>query len=194
MVKINLVTGNKGKWKEFKDLIGHGFELKQINFDLKEIQELDSKKVVKEKLFEADKLWKERFKNRKRTDWLMIEDTCLSVKSLGELPGPMIKWFLTSLGLKGLAELVLKQKNQLAIAKTTIGLLNHNYKMKFFEGVISGRIVLPRGKNGFGWDLIFQPDGSDKTFAQMDQKEKNMVSMRRLAVEKMLRFMLKNRS
>ena len=52
-----------------------------------------------------------------------------------------------------------------------------------FEGVVSGRIVWPmRGRQGHGYDPIFQPDGYDVTFAEMDWAEKNRVSHRAKAV------------
>jgi non-canonical purine NTP pyrophosphatase (RdgB/HAM1 family) len=54
--------------------------------------------------------------------------------------------------------------------------------MLFFEGLLAGQIVPPRGTDGFGWDPIFQPDGWNKTFAEMSQQEKNQCSMRKRAV------------
>ena len=54
-----------------------------------------------------------------------------------------------------------------------------------FEGVVPGRITWPmRGKDGFGYDPIFVPDGHDVTFAEMDRWEKNKMSHRGKAVAK----------
>ena len=61
----------------------------------------------------------------------------------------------------------------------------------FFEGSIKGKIVFPRGKNGFGWDRIFQPSGHNKTFAEMTKEEKFKISMRTVAVNKLKNFLSK---
>ena len=58
-----------------------------------------------------------------------------------------------------------------------------------FEGEVRGRIIdEPRGTNGFGYDPIFVPDGMDKTFAELTQKEKNQISHRANAYRKALEF------
>ena len=54
-----------------------------------------------------------------------------------------------------------------------------------FKGAVKGGIVEPRGKQGFGWDCVFLPDGHKKTFAEMTVEEKNAVSPRRLALEEL---------
>lgn len=61
--------------------------------------------------------------------------------------------------------------------------------MHFFEGSIKGKIVSPRGDSGFGWDPIFQPDGSKETFAEIDREMKNSISMRRNALNKLKEFL-----
>jgi len=49
----------------------------------------------------------------------------------------------------------------------------------------------PRGTSGFGWDAIFQPLGSERTFAEMTPEEKDRFSMRRLALEQLRKAGLK---
>jgi XTP/dITP diphosphohydrolase len=67
-----------------------------------------------------------------------------------------------------------------------------NGKEYYFEGVCTGRVVdEKKGTNGFGYDPVFIPDGSDKTFAQMDMNEKNKFSHRKKAINKLISF-LKN--
>lgn len=61
--------------------------------------------------------------------------------------------------------------------------------MKVFIGEIKGRIVRPRGESGFGWDPVFQPDGYSKTFAEMGADEKNAISHRFKAFEKLRVFL-----
>ena len=58
-----------------------------------------------------------------------------------------------------------------------------------FEGEVTGTILdAPRGENGFGYDPIFQPDGFDKSFAELTQEEKNRISHRANAYAKALEF------
>jgi XTP/dITP diphosphohydrolase len=65
-------------------------------------------------------------------------------------------------------------------------------KEYFFEGICNGIIVSERkGKNGFGYDPVFVPDGSDKAFAEMDMAEKNKFSHRKKAMEKLIHFLSK---
>jgi len=52
-------------------------------------------------------------------------------------------------------------------------------------------IVEPKGENGFGWDKIFQPEGFEKTFAEMSMEEKNEISMRKKAFQKLKRYLRK---
>ena len=62
----------------------------------------------------------------------------------------------------------------------------------FFEGICPGEIIAERrGKNGFGYDPVFIPTGSDKTFAEMDMAEKNKFSHRKKAMEKLIGFLNK---
>lgn len=56
-----------------------------------------------------------------------------------------------------------------------------------FEGDVAGRIVWPmRGEHGHGYDPIFQPDGHDVTFGEMDRWEKNHISHRAVAFRKLI--------
>lgn len=170
---LYFITGNKNKFAEVRDMLPN---VKQLDIDLPEIQELDPEAVVKAKLIEA---------KRRKKDAFIIEDTSLYINSLKGLPGPLIKWFLQSLGVRGLAELACKYKNRTAYAKTIVGYLDTKGKYHFFEGVVKGKIVKPKGNTRFGWDPIFMPDGFDKTFAEMSTDEKNMVSMRKKAITKL---------
>jgi len=66
-------------------------------------------------------------------------------------------------------------------------------KNHFFEGTVEGEILKGKvGNGGFGYDPIFQPKGYDISFAQMDASEKNKISHRGEAVEKMVNFLKVN--
>lgn len=58
-----------------------------------------------------------------------------------------------------------------------------NDEIQLFEGRTPGKIVSPRGPTKFGWDPCFQPDGFDKTYAEMSKEDKNKISHRGKAVE-----------
>ena len=60
----------------------------------------------------------------------------------------------------------------------------------FFEGIVPGQIIFERrGKEGFGYDPVFIPDGYDRTFAEMSLEEKNLISHRALAIRKLSDFL-----
>jgi XTP/dITP diphosphohydrolase len=59
-----------------------------------------------------------------------------------------------------------------------------------FEGVVNGQIITEyRGTGGFGYDPIFLPDGHNKTLAEMSMEEKNAISHRARAVNKLIEFL-----
>jgi XTP/dITP diphosphohydrolase len=75
--------------------------------------------------------------------------------------------------------------------KTVIAFVNqHEYKE--FEGIIKGTIAYePRGKDGFGYDPLFIPQGYRSTFAELDFETKNSISHRGIAVRKLIEFLVK---
>lgn len=169
---VKFVTGSEDKFLEAKAVIS---ELKREDFSLDEIQSLDAQEIIKHKLETAKKL---------QTGSLVVEDISLTIKSMGKLPGPFIKWFLKELGTDGIYRLAASTSDRHAIARCTLGLW-HDEKVMFFDSYVEGTIVSPRGSKGFGWDPLFQPKGSEKTFAEMDPAEKQRYSMRTLAFEKL---------
>jgi non-canonical purine NTP pyrophosphatase (RdgB/HAM1 family) len=159
-------------------------EIESCDIDLTEIQEMDTRKIIEEKLNEAIK--------QKPGMNLMVEDQSLIIDGMNGLPGPLVKWFHKSMGVEGIYEMALKMGNQKAEAKTTIGYCDSKGKISFFEAEVKGKIVAPRGNIGWGWDKIFQQDGYNKTYAEMTMEEKNKLSMRRLALEKLKKYLKLN--
>lgn len=178
MSEIYFVTGSMGKFNEALSVLPG---VKQIDFDLVEIQETDAEKIIEAKLYEAMK--KAPGKN------LFCEDTSVYINSLNGLPGPLIKWFLKCVGDEGIYKLVENLEDKSAVAKTVVGFLDEKNNIVFFEGDVEGTIVSPRGENGFGWDKIFLPNGSDKTFGEMGLEEKNKFSMRKKALVKLKEYL-----
>lgn len=178
MKSIFFITSNRGKFEEVQALMPF---VEQLDIDLPELQEIDARNIIKFKLLEA--------LNYKKGSELIVEDTSLYMECLGGLPGPLAKWFLKTIGNNGLADIAEKFGNRRARAKTIVGYARSPEEVHFFEGMIQGTIVAPRGEFGFGWDSIFQPDGYSKTFAEMTREEKNAVSMRRIALNGLQKFM-----
>lgn len=179
VMSLYFITGNKNKFEEARAILG---DVEQLDIDLPEIQDIDAKNIVRAKLLEAF--------NHKEGEFI-VEDTSLYLDCLKGLPGPLIKWFLKTIGNDGLANLAEKLGNNKAEAKTIIGYAKNREEIEFFEGIIPGKIVRQVGVSGFGWDPIFQPDGFSKTFGQMTSEEKNAVSMRKIAMEKLKAFFAK---
>ncbi len=78
--------------------------------------------------------------------------------------------------------------------RTVVCLVKNNQE-HFFEGVCGGSILRQRqGSDGFGYDAVFAPEGSTRSFAEMTQAEKNAVSHRRKAINKMILFLREQQS
>jgi non-canonical purine NTP pyrophosphatase (RdgB/HAM1 family) len=176
-MKIYFVTGNKDKLREAQAMWS---EIEGIDIDLDEIQEMDGRKIIEAKLKEAIK--------QKPGIPLIVEDQSLMIDGMNGLPGPLIKWFLKSVGREGVYKMAKLFGNQQAIARVTLGFVDKSGENKYFEGIVKGKIVEPRGESDFGWDPIFIPDGFNKTFAEMGVEEKNKISHRKIALEKLREF------
>lgn len=180
---LSFITGNPGKFREAQAIIP---DLRQLDIDLPEIQDIDAKRIIAAKLSAAFKYRGSGGNDHAADqDEFIVEDISLYLDCLHGLPGPLIKWFMKTIGNTGLAEITEKFDNNRAQAKIIIGYAKGKDDVKFFESTMTGTIVAPRGENGFGWDPIFQPDSATKTFAEMTVAEKNAISMRRLALEKL---------
>lgn len=173
---LYFITGNEGKFSEVSALLP-GVE--RLDLDLPEVQSLDPHEVIREKLLAARRLHEGEF---------MVEDTSLLVAGLGGLPGTFIKWFLKSMSLERFARIVSSSGDPSAQARVCIGYLGDG-EPHYFEGVLEGRVVAPRGEAGFGWDKVFVPHGYDETFGEMSRERKNSLSMRRRAIDALRAFL-----
>ena len=176
MHQILFITGNKDKLHEVRALIP---TVQGVDMDLTEIQEIDAHKIIAAKLAEAQ---------RYQSGSFIVEDTSLSLDAMNGLPGPLVKWFIQAVGVLGVYKLTDSFESTRATARTLIGYAEEG-DIHFFEGSISGILVPPRGTHGFGWDAIFQPDGYEKTFAEMTLEEKSACSMRKKAVEGLQQYL-----
>ncbi|MDE1192182.1 MAG: RdgB/HAM1 family non-canonical purine NTP pyrophosphatase [Arachidicoccus sp.] len=122
------------------------------------------------------------------------EDTGLEVDVLNRMPGVKSARYAgeptnDEKNIEKLLNEMTGKANRSARFRTIISLIWDN-KEYFFEGICEGKILNEkRGENGFGYDPVFVPNGSHKTFAQMDIEEKNLYSHRRKAFDKLVKFL-----
>lgn len=125
------------------------------------------------------------------------DDTGLEIEALDGAPGVYSARFAGKGcsfddNVQKTLDLLANKTNRKACFRTVICLIFNN-ETHFFEGRIDGEITTERfGTDGFGYDPIFRPIGSEKTFAQMSQSEKNQISHRALAVDKLVEFLISN--
>lgn len=180
MNEILFITGNSKKVEEVKAITGLNVIAK--NLDIPEIQSLDVEEVAKAKALSAFNLTGQP---------VIVDDTGMSIESLGGLPGALVAWFLDTIGARGILNLLASEKNRKASVSTCIGYADES-GASVFTGTIHGSISESfRGDGGFGYDPIFIPEGHDRTYAEMTGDEKNEISMRKIALLKFKEFILK---
>ncbi|RYP48969.1 hypothetical protein DL768_005241 [Monosporascus sp. mg162] len=176
---VNFITGNANKLAEVKAILEPaGIEVRSQALDLPEIQGT---------LEEVT-----RAKCRAAADLVggpvLVDDTCLCFDALNGLPGPYIKWFMKSIGHEGLNNLLAAYDDKSAQAVATFGFCRGpGHEILLFQGRTNGKIVPARGPAYFGWDPIFEYNG--QTYAEMDKVEKNKISHRFKALEKLREWM-----
>jgi non-canonical purine NTP pyrophosphatase (RdgB/HAM1 family) len=168
------ITSSENKFDEVVRLLGR--PLSRAAPPLDEIQEVALAPVVAHKAHHA---------YARIHGPVLVEDTGLAFAAWNGLPGALVKWFLSSLATDGLCRLLRNETNRAATATTMFGYYD-GILFRAFSGSVEGIIVeFPRGARGFGWDAMFQPQGSERTFAEMTPEEKDHFSMRRLALEQL---------
>lgn len=184
---IVFATNNEHKLHEIRMMIGDRYNvlsLSDINCH-EDIPETAS-------TLEGNALLKARYVKEKYGFDCFADDTGLEVASLGGAPGVYSARYAGS-GHDSEANMRLLLGNMDGVTdrsarfRTVIALIIGDKEM-IVDGMVNGEIITePIGKNGFGYDPIFRPVGSLKTFAQMSDAEKNAISHRRRAVELLLR-------
>lgn len=172
--KLILVSSNLNKGIEAERILG--VPLLRVSLALPEIQAATVEEVTRYKLEVA------RSKGYHR---LIVEDVSLGFDELGNFPGPYVRWLLEAAGGRGLAVIAYALRNRSARAQCCVAYWN-GVEGKLFQGETTGDILVDaRGEKKFGWDAWFQPHGSNKTFAEMTDAEKDAVSHRGKAYRKL---------
>lgn len=189
--KLVIATANKHKLKEIESLF-KGTVIKEIlsmPSDIGEIIE-DGSTFIENSLIKAKTVY-----NHTKLPSL-ADDSGLCVNALGGKPGIYsARYGGENLGYKEKMQMLLDElkdkKDRTAYFITSaVCVLDDNYYIAV-EGRVNGKIIEnPRGFEGFGYDPIFQPDGYDITYAEMSLEEKNSMSHRALAMNKMKDILL----
>ena len=188
-MKLVFATNNLNKLKEVQEMLPSSIELlslKDINcFD--EIEETET-------TLEGNAHLKADYITKKFGFNCFADDTGLEVESLGGKPGVYSARFAVEPSnsennmQKLLVDLETKT-NRKAQFRTAVS-LNINEKKFLFEGICTGEILTKKqGEKGFGYDPIFKPEGFNQSFAKMTSEEKNKISHRGIAVQKLVKFL-----
>lgn len=178
---LYFITWNKNKFIEVQAVLPY---IEQMDFDLPELQEIDAHKIIQTKLVEARKHYDGEF---------IVEDTSLYMDCLNGLPWPLIKWFLQKMWNEWLFEIAKRFDNYGATAKTLIWYGDSKWDIKFFEGILKWTIIKPEVESDFGRSPIFRPDWYDCSYAEISIKQKNTMSMRWQALNKLKDFLDKKK-
>ncbi len=189
MKNLIFATNNENKALEINSILGDLFKvstLKQAGIDIEIPEPYDT---LEENAAEKSNViysltGKDCFSEDTGlfTDALNGEPGVLSARYAGEPPSSKANIEKLLLNLK-------ENDNRAARFKTVISLILKGRSF-FFEGVCEGSISLtPTGDNGFGYDAVFKPLGSEKSFGEMTMDEKNKYSHRKKAVAKLITFL-----
>lgn len=171
------ITGNPGKAEQLSKYVGIEVEHKKV--DLHEIQSVDLEEIVEKKVKEAFKLVEGP---------VIVDDTGFVINEMGTLPGPFIKFFIDEMGNEKICDMVSYFEDKTAAGIVCIGYYDGE-NLETFLGEIKGTISeKPKGKNGFGWDEIFIPDGYEQTRSEMNDKDYESTNPRIYALDKLSEY------
>ena len=188
-MKLVFASNNKHKVREISHILDNKItllSLDEINI-LEDIPE-------DEPLIEGNALFKARYVYNATGLNVFADDTGLEIEALNGQPGVHSARFAgeskdSSANITKVLTMLKGIENRKARFKTVIALI-FDSKEYLFEGTISGTIIdEERGDKGFGYDPVFIPDGKKLTFAQMTLTEKNKISHRAIAFEKLKDFL-----
>lgn len=187
--ELVFASHNHNKVKEMNELLSEQYRVLSLDECgiLDDIEEtgvsLEENAVIKAR-FVYDQLGKDCF----------ADDTGLEVEALDGRPGVYsARYAGPQKSSADNIDLLLKEldgkANRKARFRTVIALIQTG-QIFLFEGIVAGHITTARaGEDGFGYDPVFIPEGDIRTFAQMSAAEKNAMSHRGRAIEKLVAFL-----
>jgi XTP/dITP diphosphohydrolase len=183
-------SNNEHKIKEINSLLGSSFKLLSLH-DININEDIPEE----EPTIEGNALSKARFVYNLTGRDVFADDTGLEINSLNGLPGVHSARFAgenkdSLANIEKVLSMLGDTEPREARFRTVIALIIKK-KEYLFEGIVTGTITYVKsGVEGFGYDPIFMPDGKHSTFAEMELAEKNTVSHRARAFEKLREFLL----
>lgn len=190
MKRFVFATNNRHKLEEIRAIVGSSIEV----LSLKDIGcEADIPETAH--TLEGNAALKAEYIYRHYGIDCFADDTGLEVEALGGEPGVYSARYAGGEGhdseanMRKLLAALQGEKNRKAQFRTAICLIEGG-KEHLFEGIVGGHIATERhGKDGFGYDPIFVPEGYTQTFAEMGNDEKNKISHRARAVAQLCRYL-----
>jgi XTP/dITP diphosphohydrolase len=183
-------TGNAKKLKEINEILGDTFEIVSFK-DLLEPMEVEET----ESTLEGNAKLKALAYAEATGLPCFADDSGLEVEALDGAPGVDTAHYAGPQrdahdNMDKLLQELAGKGNRTAYFRTVIAYYDHG-KMRLFEGSLKGKIGLEkRGREGFGYDPIFIPEGETRTLAEMSAEEKNAISHRGHAVRQLAQFLL----
>ncbi len=193
-MELVFATNNRHKLREINHVLGNSFKL----LSLADIG-MEDDIPENEPTLEGNALQKARYIYKTTGQNVFADDTGLETEALNGEPGVHSARFAgesknSDLNIEKLLLLLGDNPNRKARFRTVIALILKGREY-IFEGTVEGVIITEkRGKEGFGYDPVFMPDGSRLTFAEMDLSEKNRISHRARAFDKLRKFLVENES
>ncbi|RBW61932.1 non-canonical purine NTP pyrophosphatase [Tenacibaculum sp. E3R01] len=188
-MKLVFATHNLNKLAEVQKMLPNSIELLSLK-DINCFEDIEETATT----LEGNAQIKANYITEKFGYNCFADDTGLEVKTLNGAPGVYSARYAGEPSnsennmLKLLSELN-KKTDREAQFRTSI-CLNLNGKQFLFDGICTGEILtIKQGEKGFGYDPIFQPKGYNNSFAEMSSEEKNKISHRGLAIQKLIDFL-----
>ena len=188
-MKIIFASNNRNKIHEINSVLGNTFTLLSLQ-DINMTEEIPEDEMT----LEGNALHKARYIFKATGMNVFADDTGLEVEALNGMPGVHSARYAgetkdPDANIEKLLAILENETNRNARFRTVIALI-YNSDEYLFEGFVNGRIIDERrGDRGFGYDPVFIPEGETRTFAEMDLKEKNRISHRARAFEKLKVFL-----
>ena len=188
-MELVFATNNKHKLKELQAILGDKIKLLSLE-DIGCNEEIPEEQPT----LEGNARQKSMYIFEKYNFSCFADDTGLEIEALNGEPGVYSARYAgeeknAEANMKKVLAKMAKINNRNARFRTVISLII-NGEEKQFEGIVEGKILTgKRGNSGFGYDPIFQPDGYDLTFAEMKLEDKNKISHRGRAVEKLVKYL-----
>lgn len=185
---LRFVSGNKGKIRELQNALPQ-FQVFALENEVDET----------EPTFGGNALLKARSISLEEGEIVVADDSGLEVHALQGAPGVHSARYAgpEKDDQRNMDKLLreLQGKDDRSAQFRTILALITNGREYLFEGIVRGTIIAEkRGKNGFGYDPVFVPEGYDQTFAEMTIEEKNQISHRARALQKLVDFLKDHKS